>query len=210
MLSDYWKSQELELRDLHGKSREEIVSCSKDTSACKFTGTINPCCKAHLKEILDNTANILNENEVPWWADYGTLLSLVRNNTFMLSHDDDVDISIERKDLDKFLALTPKFEALGYRVSRDPVDTGLWRVYYSDSNKLHTDVFIWDLQGPHLTRPYWHFEDSFKGKAFPVSWISSFEDILGYKVPKSPERLVEHRYGEDWKTEKKRSEGYKG
>ena len=55
----------------------------------------------YLVEILNNTTNILKDNNIDYWLDFGTCLGAYRDNDF-ISHDTDIDISICVKDLKKF------------------------------------------------------------------------------------------------------------
>ena len=52
-----------------------------------------------LNELLDNTSRLLNDNNVTFWLDQGTLLGALREGNF-IKHDTDIDISIY-KEVDK-------------------------------------------------------------------------------------------------------------
>lgn len=56
----------------------------------------------HLNEMLKTLTQILDQNNVPYYAVGGTLLGAVRHKGF-IPWDDDVDISIPRKDYEAFI-----------------------------------------------------------------------------------------------------------
>jgi hypothetical protein len=59
--------------------------------------------------------DLLNENNVDYWLDSGTLLGLIRNGG-PLPHDNDIDISIWDTGKPEFQRLLPKIREAGYRV----------------------------------------------------------------------------------------------
>ncbi len=66
------------------------------------------------KKVLRDVTNILEENEIPYILDYGTLLGVVRENR-LLPWDTDLDISITSDYLEKFLKIRWKLWLAGYR-----------------------------------------------------------------------------------------------
>ena len=63
---------------------------------------------------LKNILNILNNRKLNYWIDSGTLLGLIREKN-LLKNDKDIDIGLHIRELDKFISIIPKINALGYR-----------------------------------------------------------------------------------------------
>lgn len=58
-------------------------------------------------ELLSFVDNICKKYDLEFWLDYGALLGAIRHNGF-IPWDDDVDMSMMRKDYDKFFEVLPK------------------------------------------------------------------------------------------------------
>jgi len=61
-----------------------------------------------LKELLDDT-------DIKYWVDAGTLIGAVRNGK-IIPWDDDVDFGFWGRDWDKVISIAPKLEELGFKV----------------------------------------------------------------------------------------------
>lgn len=57
-------------------------------------------------EVLDVIDNICTENNITWFADYGTLLGTIRHKGY-IPWDDDIDIMLLRSDYDKLISILP-------------------------------------------------------------------------------------------------------
>ena len=57
-----------------------------------------------LTEFLKNFDTICKENNIPYWIDFGTLLGALRHKGF-IPWDDDVDVSMLKKDIDRLLPI---------------------------------------------------------------------------------------------------------
>lgn len=66
-------------------------------------------------ETLKEVIRICEENDIRYYAFYGTQLGAVRHQGF-IPWDDDVDICMSRKDYNKFLAIAPEKLSEGYRL----------------------------------------------------------------------------------------------
>ncbi|MCF7793941.1 MAG: LicD family protein [Candidatus Cloacimonetes bacterium] len=66
-------------------------------------------------KMLQKITEVMEEHEIPYILEAGTLLGIVRENR-LLPWDDDVDITIRRHDSDKFLRNLDAFRKLGYKV----------------------------------------------------------------------------------------------
>lgn len=66
-----------------------------------------------IDEQLEEIAEILNEHDVFYWIDSGTLLGIVREGK-LLSGDIDIDFSIPITEKEKLVGLLPEFQKIGY------------------------------------------------------------------------------------------------
>lgn len=55
----------------------------------------------HIKKIVDEYIEILNRNEIQYSIFFGNLLGLIRHNSLFIPWDDDIDIVINKEDLNK-------------------------------------------------------------------------------------------------------------
>lgn len=66
---------------------------------------------------LHEFTTLLDDNDVPYWLDSGTLLALIRDGD-LFEDEKDLDISIGVSDQDALEAVIPEIESLGYRTLR--------------------------------------------------------------------------------------------
>ena len=75
--------------------------CDKTTSPCPFNLYVNrlglntaPCCRERMKELCYAVGTWLEEMELVYWLEGGTLLGAVRENGELLPWEDDIDVSV--------------------------------------------------------------------------------------------------------------------
>jgi hypothetical protein len=82
------------------------MSCDRTTRRCadarNYHRELRDCCRSLIVELIDYWAAIATELEIPWWADYGTLLGTVRNQG-IIPHDKDADIGMLGDDWERLL-----------------------------------------------------------------------------------------------------------
>lgn len=169
------------------------------------------------ENMLQDVAEILELEKIPYILEAGTLLGIVREDR-LLPWDNDLDITITREYAKKLLACRWRFWLRGYRtrIRRFSKDTGPFKkgtprilkiqtrkfLFFKDVSLM--DIFIKDLiddkyfwtvaeKNPVLKaapRSFYekHTNYTFRGKSYSVP-----EDYIGY---------LEYHYG-DWKTPKK-------
>ncbi len=77
-----------------------------------------------LVDILSEVIRVCNENDIPYFVDYGTLLGAIRHNGF-IPWDDDIDITMLRDDYERFLKIAPKALKEGYILQHYSTDPGV-------------------------------------------------------------------------------------
>jgi len=163
-------------------------------------------------KLLNDITDILDEHNVKYWLDFGTLLGVVRENR-ILPWDDDIDISIFEEDenlmLEKVLPAIKKarYRAYTRRLKEDvgPLKEGNIRSFKIRNNRffflrgyVKLDIFI---MYKHQKDLYWY--ELGEAHALPQTLVSEFKmiDFNGkrYRVPKDYDTYLTHHYG-DWRT----------
>jgi hypothetical protein len=68
-----------------------------------------------LIEIFKKAKNILEEHDIDYWIEYGTLLGYIRDKK-LIDWDVDVDIAIKENEFKKIIKLIPHFREIGFNV----------------------------------------------------------------------------------------------
>jgi phosphorylcholine metabolism protein LicD len=169
-------------------------------------------------EMLQKICILLNDNNIPYVLEAGTLLGIIRENR-LLPWDNDVDITITEQFVDELLELQEKIEELGYRmkVRRFKQDLGPFKKGMIRMIKIQTkrwlffkgyslmDIFVkYDIEGayqwvistqnPVLKKAPKHFYDQKKVHEFMGTH---------YLIPADYEDYLEYHYGKDWRIPKK-------
>ena len=165
------------------------------------------------RKMLKDVCRILDENEIPYIVDNGTLLGIIRENR-LIPWDNDVDISVKQDFLDKLIKIRYKFWKAGYRtrIRRSKVDMPhfpkgsvrmikiqtRWLIFKGVTlldifiKKEVKDNYFWTMaeKDPVLLSAPNHFYKNVIRREF---------DGYNYLIPCEYESYLEHRYG-DWRT----------
>ena len=102
------------------------------------------------KEILDDLVRVCDENNIKYYLGQGTLIGAARHKGF-IPWDDDIDVIMSSKDMDKLLEIYPKYGCKDYTITHftnEKYNPLSWAKIRSDKT---------------LSRPFRH-------KALPVHW----------------------------------------
>lgn len=192
------------------------MTCSRETKTCEVTHDytpLNDCCKKIILDTLQYLCKKLEENNIHYWLDYGTLLGAIRDKKF-IPWDRDADIGILEEDVFKLKVLFPEFIEDGYLPTNNKLKNGLdschLQLYASPTNNRHVCIFAWYKDGNMLRRSNYIGmrsevgTDAKKGGDFPFEWVESrtivdFENNT-YYAPLYPIKMCIHRYGDKWQT----------
>lgn len=204
-----------------------LGGCHAGTLRCAdardYKSDLRPCCRGHIRRIVADTAELMQEYGVTWWADYGTLLGAVRNplTTWadypwlsqegrpegplapgILPHDKDADFGVLITDWQKLLRVGSALQRKGYRVTASP-HGGKMKVLLSMLNQTNADFFCWmEKAGGVFARRSYIPVDAYKGREIQKGTLFPLETVqwegLTLPAPVNPAAFCAFRYGENW------------
>ncbi len=162
-------------------------------------------------QLLGDVTDILDEYNVKYWLDFGTLLGVIRENR-ILPWDDDIDISIFEEDEEVVISkVLPRLKKMRYRTytrrlaeNVGPLKKGDVRSFKVRNNRffffkgyVKLDIFV---MYRHQESIYWY--ELKEPHALPQKLVQAFEmiDFNGkkYRVPKDHDAYLTYHYG-DWR-----------
>jgi lipopolysaccharide cholinephosphotransferase len=172
-----------------------------------------------LYQLMKDVHEILECNNITYWVIAGTCLGAVRHHG-LIPWDDDLDISINQQQADKFFALKPIFEALGYEIAEWGSNFKIW---YKNGKKLQfnllqtngttitmrfpfLDIFLYKQEGNNIY--YKNFDSNlreeqgvFKGIFIDANDLFPLKDYkfgeISVKGPNNPFNYLYSCYGSD-------------
>lgn len=166
------------------------------------------------REMLKKVAIILEESDIPYVLEAGTLLGVVRENR-LLPWDNDLDITITSRHGSKLVAIRHKFWRAGFRtrIRRYDRDIGPFKKGMIRILKIQTRNFLFfkeyalmDIFVKHQVGDEYQWTISSKKpvlKAVPLKYYDNRTKIEfdghRYMVPEDYEGFLEYCYG-DWRT----------
>lgn len=159
------------------------------------------------KKNLVDTIATLDKLGIECWLEAGTCLGAIRENRF-IPHDFDIDIGIFAKDVDRALEVHAEMIKLGFRENHNnqggAPEYGYERSYVRDG--IVVDHFYFYQDGDTLWMGAWA-QDGIKKHNFTKSLFFPLKQIefcgINVNVPNPPEKYLEERYGNDWRTPRK-------
>jgi phosphorylcholine metabolism protein LicD len=139
-------------------------------------------------ELLTNTKMLLDDNNIEFFLDYGTLLGAYRDNQF-IPHDTDIDISIY--DYENIHTITNNEELKKYNLQTVRKEKELYSLKLINfkgellHNKLQYDNEI--------------YIDIYKVYFQPTTTLYKFYNTK-FNIPTNTDKYLEHMYGDTWKT----------
>ena len=161
-------------------------------------------------KLLERIITCLDNNNVNYWLEGGTLLGVVRENR-LLPWDNDMDISVKETEYEKLIACIPQIKKLGYRVKTKcfdqddaPFKKGIIRIikvrtrrFFFFRGTVCLDIFI---KFKKEDAYYWIVKDTTKSVPARfyremIPWPFNNRD---YVIPKAYDSYLTHRYG-NWR-----------
>lgn len=145
------------------------------------------------KELLLMVKSVFDENNLPFFLAFGTLLGAIRDDNF-IKGDEDIDVGI--KDEEKLISIIPELYKKDVRLCR-VLKSGVYSFMYKQG--CYIDVYI---ARPFKFSLFALWCVNFAGYATPRSFFKEreFIDFLGEKFPspKNPIKILRFWYGETW------------
>jgi len=167
------------------------------------------------ERMLENVAKLLNESDIQYWLEGGTLLGIRREDR-LLPWDNDVDVSMMIDQQPKLDLLYSLLKKSGFRVRTRRFKSSSQYFKKGDLRmiKIRERRFFGSLKGsvcldifikyPKDNNCYWKISN--KTKFVPIKFYSAFKTIsfkgIDYAIPELTDEYLSYRYG-DWQTPQK-------
>jgi len=161
--------------------------------------------KTKAKELLFKVIEALEENNIDYFLEAGTLLGAMRNKDF-IKYDKDIDIGTTNDFFDDYNKLNAFLSSLYKRGLKIPLIRGNWSIKIEEDSSLHVDIdryflskkkdiyYCIDLSKQHI-------------RYFPRKIISERNEYLflgkEVKIILDYKSYLNILYGNDWKKPKK-------
>lgn len=154
-----------------------------------------------LYRLMNVTDKVLTEKKIPYFISCGTLLGSVRNKGF-ITWDNDIDIGIFEKDLEKIPTLSQEFQPFDIAIK---YDDKIWRISSKKLDNIYIDIFPYseiekkkyhhtDIFNRHRFSKEFMYED----EIFPIEKKYTFGPLI-LPGPKDAIIILERMYGKNWK-----------
>jgi len=155
-----------------------------------------------LLDLLDYLVPVLEENQIPYWLCWGTLLGAVRNGK-MIAWDYDIDLGIFHKDFDKIDGLKEKFRCEGYDLAYDRNAQYVRKIRFFSKEygfDFHIDLDPFEISGDYA------FVTCEYAKKCALTDLKELNQVefegKMYPCPKNPEQFLTRLLDEEWRTPK--------
>lgn len=154
---------------------------------------IKPIDKVIAKENLLLLKSILDKNHLLFLLSFGTLLGAVREHDF-ISHDEDIDLIMMKKDMQKFLATLFELRENGFEIVRYES-----RGFLSIMRKgEYIDFYFYEDYPEDPTLSYC-CRDMYPKKLLEDTAPIEFQGAM-FQAPRDYEKYLEFNYGKNWHT----------
>lgn len=154
----------------------------------------------NLRNHLAKVIRKFNEKNIDYWADYGTLLGMIREND-IIRHDNDTDICLFPNQENIEQKLKDVVQELGspYNLAYYPKDNnlGLYRIYSSENILLpiYTDIYVTRLKDEYYEDISGKLHKNLLGNTRYINWNS-----VKVRIPENVHETLVWRYGENYMT----------
>lgn len=155
-----------------------------------------------LHDILSKVIGKLNEHDVKYWVDYGSLLGIIRDGD-VIKHDNDTDICVspDNPELEKKLFQIVSELGSPYYLEYNPYNIHIYRIRKRLPKPLefiiqpYTDIYSTKLANNMYEDATGKIPVEFVGKRQKITWNG-----LQVSVPEKIHESLVWRYGENYRT----------
>ena len=198
---------------VHPDGKTDYYGCTKSSPRC--FGTIiddmpeylyegkwtPPCCLKALRETTKYVFNILEQDNLRYWLEGGSLLGAARHGD-IIPWDYDVDVGIYREDIEKSPYLRDAqqgsfIDEQGF-VWEKATEGEFFRVQYSEQNHLHVDIHPFYSKDGTMTKDTW-FKTHRQDTEFPEHFLIPLTKIhfagVMASAPNNIKQFLEFKFG---------------
>lgn len=162
-------------------------------------------------KLLDQVKDVFEQNDLFYWAYYGTLLGAIRHQG-MIPWDDDIDLAVFFEDAQKLNGMKADFEKIGIELLYVE-KIGIFKIFYKNGSKIDDEDCSWaypcidifpmrELDGKiFYQHPFTGFmkrNDYINKKDLSKPLEKVKFGPLYIPVPYSPSDILDRTYGCDW------------
>jgi phosphorylcholine metabolism protein LicD len=156
-------------------------------------------------KFLCDIKQVLDDNKVEFWVDFGTLLGFYRQSDF-LETDPDIDIGVKREEQDKVIKVIKELK--DYNITTR-IENGCLAGYKVHCEDTWIDIAFYFKCGD---KRIWQISQWDKVMVFDEKYFNELQDLevkgVKFKIPNHIEELMVLKYGENWRTPFKAGEEY--
>jgi len=191
------------------KNKEELFNAREDCAREMFDlAQISPETSIALYQLMKDVDMVMNKHGLEYWIEGGTLLGAVRHKG-IIPYDDDLDIEINEKDIEKLPTVLHDLNKLGYHVYTDLKNIDVTKLSWIQvvnrdkcSNKEHgIDIFVVIFNDENSRFKNEAAQDFFGHKTFTKSEIYPLKKYQFGEIevsgPNNPIPYLENYYSKD-------------
>jgi hypothetical protein len=160
-----------------------------------------------LRRILKDTAEVLQQHGVSYWADFGTLLGLVRDAD-IIAGDKDVDLCVLDGERARVMGAFADFQSRGYYLTgKGGAARNLMRVF-DERTPFYADIYPYLADGDTL-KSMVNPRDDVPANLVKDTTVLVFQGTE-VRVPSGEDALLVYRYGASYRTPRRNDKGRTG
>lgn len=156
-----------------------------------------------LRQLFLDTTEAFDQKQVPYWADFGTLLGVYRDRDIIIG-DRDVDLALMKADQERAWQALQPLRKKGYRLENTGIKLNVWRK--AGFTELRSEImFYQDVEQNSIRESILTFS---RDLVFPLKQHRWWGRMI--LVPQRTEDYLVAEYGDTWKIPRDGDKGKEG